>query len=272
MSDPLPLPRSSGFDDSQLLGWLRRGVDEHAIVAITDAQGVIVFVNDLFCRVSGYTREELVGQTHRVVKSGLHPPEFFAEMWRTINAGEIWHGTLCNRTKAGSPYWVESTLVPLPGPDGRPQFHLALRTDVTRLKRAEGSRAAAEAKAQQISEQLRLFFDHAPIGISWVELGHDGSRDIYHPNQRFCEILGLTPAEAGDANNLRLATHPDDRARQDELTAALHRGTGNSFTMEKRYRHRAGHIVWGSLTMAVLRSPSGRITHLFARLEDITAR
>ncbi len=272
MQEPLPTPRSVGFDDQQLLAWLKRGIDEHALTAITDAQGIIVYANDLFCRTSGYTREELIGQTHRVVKSGLHPPEFFAEMWRMINAGEIWHGTLCNRNKAGSPYWVESTIVPLPGPDGRPQFHLALRTDITRIKRAESSRAAAEAKALQISEQLRLFFDHAPIGISWVELGHDGSRDIYHPNQRFCEILGLTPAEASDANNLRLATHPDDRARQDELTASLHRGERNSFTMEKRYRHSQGHAVWGSLTMAVLRSSTGRITHLFAMLEDITAR
>jgi PAS domain S-box-containing protein len=272
MTDPLPTPRSLGFDDHQLLGWLRRGVDEHAIVAITDAAGVIVYVNDRFCQISGYAREELIGQTHRIVKSGLHPMEYFAEMWRAISAGEVWHGTICNRNKAGNPYWVESTIVPLPGPDGRPQFYLALRTDITRIKRAESSRAAAEAKAQQINEQLQLFFEHAPIGISWVELGHDGSRDIYHPNRRFCEILGMTPAEASNAYNLSLATYPDDRAKQDELTAALHRGEANSFTMEKRYRHRHGHTVWGSLTMAVLRSPTGRITHLFAMLEDITAR
>ncbi len=272
MSELLPTPRTAGFDDHRLLEWLRTGINEHAIVAITDAEGVIVYANDRFCSVSGYTREELVGQTHRLVKSGLHPAEFFLEMWRTIKAGEVWHGTICNRTKGGSPYWVESTIVPLPGPDGQPQFYLALRTDITRIKRAESSRSAAETKAHKISEQLQLFFDHAPIGISWVEQGHDGSRDVYHPNQRFCEILGLTPAEASDANNLREATLPDDREKQDELTAALHGGKGSSFTMEKRYRHRNGHIVWGSLTMAVLRSPSGHITHRFLMLEDITAR
>ena len=272
MSEPLSTPRTVGFDDSQLLSWLRQGVDEHSLTAITDAQGFIVYANDRFCSISGYTREELLGRTHRLVKSDAHPPEFFAEMWRTINEGRVWHGTICNRSKAGSPYWVESTIVPLPGADGRPQFHLALRTDVTKLKRAETSRDAAEQQARRIHEQLQLFYDHAPIGISWIELGRDGGRDVFHPNRRFCEILGFTAAEASDYNNIRLATHPDDRAEQDALTAALHRGEGGSFSLEKRYRHRSGHIVWGRLTVAVLRGTDGRVTHQFAMLEDITAR
>ena len=266
-----------GFDEHAFLEWVRRALDEHAIVAITDAAGVIVFANDQFCRISGYTRTELVGQNHRIIKSGVHPPEFFAGLWKTINAGRVWHGTICNRARDGHPYWVESTIVPLPGPDGRPQFHLALRTDVTRLMEAESSsarleQAAAEARAHEIHEQLRLFFDHAPIGISWVEWGQDGSRDVYHLNRRFCEIIGLTAAEASDFENIRAATHPDDRAQQDELTAALHRGAGSSFTMEKRYLHRDGRTVWGSLTVAVLRNPAGRVTHQFAMLLDITKR
>lgn len=272
MPDSLPSPRAAGFDDHKLLGWLRRAVDEHAILAITDAQGIIVYANDLFCRVSGYAREELLGQTHRVVRSSEHAPEFFAELWRTINAGRVWHGMICNRAKSGALYWVESTIVPLPGADGRPQFHLALRTDVSKLKHAESERAAAEANARQMHEQLRLFYDHAPIGISWLEWGRDGAGDILHPNRRFCEILGLTPEEASDFNNVRRATHPDDLAEQDALIAALQRGEGDSFTMEKRYRHRLGHIVWGRMTIAVLRAADRRITHQFAMIEDITAR
>jgi sigma-B regulation protein RsbU (phosphoserine phosphatase) len=272
MPDPLPSPRAAGFDDHKLLGWLRRAVDEHAILAITDAQGVIVYANDQFCRISGYAREELLGRTHRVVRSDEHPPEFFAEMWRTINAGQTWHGTICNRNKAGEPYWVESTIVPLPGPDGRPHFHLALRTDVTKLKRAESERAAAESDARQMHEQLRVFYEHAPIGISWLEWGRDGAGNILHPNRRFCEILGLTPEEARDFNNVRRATHPDDLAEQDALITALWRGEGDSFTMEKRYRHRLGHLVWCRMTIAVLRGADRRITHQFAMIEDITER
>lgn len=265
MPDSLPSPRAAGFDDHKLLGWLRRAVDEHAILAITDAQGVIVYANDQFCRVSGYACEELLGKTHRVVNSGAHPPEFFAGMWRTINAGGVWHGTICNRAKSGSPYWVESTIVPLPGADGQPQFHLALRTEVTRLK-------AAEAETRQVHEQLRLFYDHAPIGISWVEWGQEGRRNIYHLNRRYCEIIGLTAEEASDVANIRRVTHPDDQARQDELTAALHRGERTGFTLEKRYLRPDGRLVWGSLTIAVLRNAAGHVTHQFAMVEDITAR
>ena len=271
-SPPILTPSLPGLDDRRLVSWMRRAIDIHAIVAITDAKGVILYVNDQFCRISGYSRVELIGQTHRLVKSDVHPREFFAQMWETINEGRVWHGMICNRTKAGQPYWVESTIVPLPGADGKPEYHLAIRTDVTRLKRAESSRAAAEARAQLSTEQLRLFFDHAPIGIFWVEWGHDGSRDVYHPNQRFCEIIGLSPAEASDYKNIREASHPEDRVRQDELVSALHSGDLNSFTMEKRYIHRGGKLVWASITIAVLRSPSGRVTHQFAMLEDITER
>jgi phosphoserine phosphatase RsbU/P len=187
------------LDDRELHQWIRRGADEHAILAVTDAQGVIVFANDLFCRISGYSREELVGQTHRLIKSGVHPPEFFGEMWRTIGRGEVWKGTICNRAKSGDLYWVESTIVPLLGADGKPRAYMALRTDVTRLKRAEESSeqlardlAAQAAELRQAQGQLQAFFDHATVGVSWREIGPDGKPGINHVNDRFCELMGLT--------------------------------------------------------------------------------
>jgi len=126
--------------------------------------------------------------------------------------------------------------------------------------------------AQEVHDQLRLFFDHAPIGISWVEWAQDGAREVHYLNRRFCEIIGLTPAEAADYANVRNITHPDDLARQDELAAALHRGEGNGFSLDKRYLHRDGSLVWGSLTVVVLRDLEGHVTHQFSLLEDITAR
>ncbi len=126
--------------------------------------------------------------------------------------------------------------------------------------------------AQEVHEQLRLFFDHAPIGISWVEWAQDGAREVHYLNHRFCEIIGLTPAEAADYTNVRNITHPDDLARQDEMAAALHRGEGTGFALDKRYRHRDGSLVWGSLTVVVLRDAAGHVTHQFSLLEDITAR
>ena len=104
--------------------WTAHALDEHAIMAITDLRGVILYANDQFCRISGYPREELVGQTHRILKSGQHPDAFYADMWRTIAGGRTWRGSVCNRTKSGQLYWVQSTIMPLPGADGKPAYYL----------------------------------------------------------------------------------------------------------------------------------------------------
>lgn len=123
---------------------LKMALNAHAIVAMTDSRGVITEVNDKFCTISQYSREELIGQTHRIINSGHHPREFFQDLWRTITRGEVWSGDVCNRAKDGSLYWVQSTVVPLIGNNGKPEQYIAIRADIT-------SRKAAEAKAQRMA-------------------------------------------------------------------------------------------------------------------------
>jgi sigma-B regulation protein RsbU (phosphoserine phosphatase) len=279
--DPNRSPSAAplAINDVELAAWLRKGVDEHAIVAITDAKGVIVFANDRFCEISGYSRAELIGNSHRLLRSGVHPAEFYAELWRTIAAGRVWRGMICNRSKSGKLYWVESTLVPLPGEDGRPKFYLALRTDVTPLKEAEekNARLATEVTARaeelrQTQAQLALFSEQAPIGLSWREISREGTPGINHVNGKFCELIGMSAEEARDIENVRRATHPDDWAVQDKLTKELYEGRRDRFSLDKRYLHRNGNVVWTTLTVVVLRDGSGHVTHHFAMLEDITAR
>lgn len=270
---------SHPLDELDLLRWMRRGVDEHAIMAITDAKGVILMVNDQFCAISGYSQDELIGQTHRLIKSDRHPPEFFASMWRTISKGQVWRGSICNRSKDGNHYWVESTILPHLGPDGKPLYYLALRTDITALKRTEEANARLvrdlTARADQLrsaQDELGILFDHAPIGISWREFDREGRPAANHVNRRFCELIGLSADEARDIENVRRVTHSEDWAKQAVLTDEIYAGRRDSFTIDKRYLHADGRVVWGILTVAVLRDPEGRPTHHFAMLEDITAR
>src|SRR3984957_17504850 len=129
-------------------------LDQHAIVAVTDVQGTITYVNEKFCAISQYSKDELIGQNHRILKSGYHSNEFFEQMYHTLANGKVWHGEIKNRAKDGSTYWVATTMVPFAGSDGKPRQYVSIRTDITETKLAAETLARQALKLSRQAEEL----------------------------------------------------------------------------------------------------------------------
>lgn len=168
-------------------GDLKAALDEHAIVAITDPQGHITFVNDKFCAISKYSREELIGQDHRIINSGQHSKEFIRELWTTIARGGVWHGEIKNRAKDGSIYWVDTTIVPFLDDHGKPRQYVAIRADITERK-------LAEAALRDSEDRFRTMANSIPQ-LAWIARA-DGS--IHWYNERWYHYTGVTPGQMED--------------------------------------------------------------------------
>lgn len=179
-------------------------LDANAIVAITDARGDIVFANDKFCEISGYKRCELIGRNHRILNSGTHPTDFFVDMWRRIGRGQVFHAEICNRSKSGNLYWVDTTIVPMVGDDGRPEQFVSIRYDITKRVLAE----QAEARTRRVSDLIAALQSQAIASGSIQQAlapALQGLLQMLDGRAAFVSELGCDEIEGSVANMLARA-------------------------------------------------------------------
>ena len=166
-----------------------------AIVAMTDRQGKITMVNDLFCSISGYVRPELIGQDHRIINSGVHDKAFFREMWSTISYGKSWIGEICNRRKDGSLYWVHTAINPIKSENGEIESYISVRFDITAIKEAQAL----------LCQTLKL----ATIGELAAVFGHEINNPL---TIAICNISDIRKEIAGDSINHEIVKKKIDLA------------------------------------------------------------
>ncbi|MCK5444365.1 MAG: PAS domain-containing protein [Rhodospirillaceae bacterium] len=243
------------------LDFQKSALDEHAIVSIADTQGNITYVNKKFCNISGYTRDQLMGQNHRILNSGFHPNVFFDNMWKTISSGKVWRGNIRNLRKGGGYYWVDATIVPFLNDAGKPFQYVAIRTDITEQKETEEELR----KVQRRFEQSQSF---ANIGTwDWnIQTG-----DLHWSDQISVLFGGAEGSLSTSYDNFVGAIHPDDRtAVTDAVTACVERNA--EYNIEHRVVWQDGTVRWLHESGDVVRDDAGVALHMLGVVMDVTNR
>jgi PAS domain S-box-containing protein len=238
-------------------------LDQHAIVSVTNHHGLITYVNDKFCEISGFARTELIGKSHRIMNSLAHPPGFFQQLWQAIGGGEVWHGDICNRANNRSLFWVATTIVPLGTHEGKIAKFIAIQTDITERKRKE-------SELQKITERFELAVAGAASGLwDW-----DFTTNTVFYSPRYKALLGYAPDDASLPNNytaFKSRLHPDDAVATE---AAIQRTVleGGTYQVIFRLQTATGAWRWFEGSGACARNENNVAARIAGSIIDITER
>lgn len=265
---------------------LKFSLDEHCIVEITDPTGRITYVNDNYCRVSQYSRDELLGANPRIVNSDYHPQEFFHELWGTIAKGNYWHGEIRNRAKDGSIYWLESTIVPFLDAWAKPRQYVAIHTDITERKAAVAMLRAAHERTEQTVRERTAELEEANRQLQRAKerlelAAHAGELGIWEWSvtdnrlewdETMFRLYGIERADfSGAYEAWAKSVHPEDRKpAEDALSAAV--AGGQEFATSFRILRPDGATRHIEAAALLQRDAAGRAQHMIGLNRDVTER
>ena len=236
-------------------------LNESSIVDISDGEGNIQFVNENFTRISGYSVDEIKGKNHRILKSGYHTLEHYQNLWSTILSGKVWRSEVLNKTKHGSFFWTDTTIVPLMGDNGKPIQFITIRSDIAERKNAEQALISAQQKFQAI-------FDNTADGIYQSTI--DGK--FIMVNSSMARIFGYDSPE----EMMRLVTnigeqiYADPAERKKMAGIIMAQGHVEDFNLQVVKKNR--EIIWVSANIRIVRDEKGEISYFEGVLEDITEK
>jgi len=237
-------------------------LEMHAITSTADRDGKIIDVNEAFCDISGYSREDLLGQDHRIVNSDVHPPAFWESMWETISTGNSWRGDICNKCKDGTLYWVDSMIAPFIGDDGRVEKYVTIRTDITANK-------SDQLRMADMADRLALAIEGGSDGLwDWVDI--NASVQWWSPS--YYTLIGYTAEELPAClESFNSILHPDhlEQCRIANKNAITE---GKDYDQEHLMRTKTQGYRWFRSRAKVYRDAEGHAVRMAGSSQDIHDR